>query len=96
MAITLQRTIAYERSLGTSTFRSIHWTGTKLGGHAALTGVDRISTEGGVAMVDGVYLTTSGSRTYEIVMAAYNKPAPTTFSQFPGVYRTILSTWRFR
>jgi hypothetical protein len=92
---TVERVTTYQRRMGNTDFASIHWTSTSVGGHAARAGILQPPTEGGVALSNGIYIVSSGSRVYEITLAAYRKPAARSLAQFPSVYRRILSTWHF-
>jgi hypothetical protein len=95
MAQTLSRVTTYERSLGDTAFVSVHWAAASVGGRSAVAGVFRPSTEGGVAISTGIYLTASRSRVYELTVVDYRHPPASKLAQFPGIYQQILKTWRF-
>jgi hypothetical protein len=50
---------------------------------------------GGITLSSGIYLTQSRSHVYQIVILSYGKRPLSSISQFPGIYRQILNTWRF-
>ena len=77
------------------TFARVQWTRTTLGGRPAMVGVDSPPTEGGVPISDGIYISGWRGRVYEVIFAAYHKPAVRRLSQFPAVYGQIFRTWRF-
>lgn len=78
-----------------STFSRVRWTRTTLGGRPAMVGVDSPPTEGGVPISDGIYISSWRGRVYEVIFAAYHKPAFRRLNQFPSVYGQIFRTWRF-
>ena len=93
---TLQRVIAYQRSVTHSAlFAHIAWSRTSLGGRPAEAGVLRPSTEGGVPVSNGIYVTQWRSRVYQITIFSEHKPPFSRLSQFPSIYGRILATWRF-
>ena len=93
---TMKRFLAYERTATQSTmYDQIRWTSPTLGGQPAKAGVLRPPTEGGVAIADAIYISQWRSRVYEVVLTSNRSPAPSQPSQFPSIYRQILSTWRF-
>lgn len=92
---TVARVVRYERGIGNTSFASIHWTGTSLGGRPAVAGISRPSTEGGVGAAQGIYLAPWHSRVYQVTISAYGRHAPSRIDQFPAIYRQVLATWRF-
>lgn len=93
---TLANVKKWQRKQHDTSLNRITWTSTEIGGQTALFGVIRPSTEGGVALAQGTYLTSWRGHVFEIEMATYSKKAPTSPSQFPAIYHLILRTWRFR
>jgi hypothetical protein len=95
MAQTLSRVKNYERSLGDAAFNSVQWKTASIGGRVAVAGVFRPSTEGGVAISTGIYLTASRAHVYELTVVDYRRPPAKTLARFPTIYSQILKTWKF-
>jgi hypothetical protein len=92
----MQRFVSYESTTGNQQFAHLHWSRTTLGGKAAMVGIIRPSTEGGVALSNAVLVTQWHTHIYEVSVTAYNsKPVPSRLQQFPRVYGQILRSWRF-
>lgn len=92
---TMQRFGKYLRSVGNSGLSHGRWSSVAVGGRRGMVSIVRPSTEGGVGQSEAIYVVPSRSRVYEITLVAYANKAPSQLSQFPGVYRQILATWRF-
>jgi hypothetical protein len=89
----VQRFKTYVRTTG-QTVAGAHWSPVRVGKSKAMATVERPSTEGGVSLAEGLYLTQSRSRTFEIIAIAYGHPAPAKLGSFPVVYKQMLAAWR--
>ena len=92
IARTLFNVKAFELSRGNAPFAPAHWTQATIRGHPAMVALVRPSTEGGVAVSDAIYVTSSRTHVYEITTVAYGASS---LSKFPSVYGKILKSWRF-
>lgn len=85
----------YEARRGVTTFAHMSWRPTHLGGRFADQAVVAQQTEGGVALSQAYFLAPGRQRTFQIMVPVNSKHELHSISQFPVLYREILSTWRY-
>jgi len=104
MKMTLRRYIDFKsRPLGTGRKRAFtlayahaRWTATSLGGRPAMMAVISPPKKSKLSISNVVYVSASRGQVYEVNLNGYHKPPWRKVSQFPSIYKTILSSFRFR
>lgn len=92
---TVARFVSYQTGLGDTGFKHVHWKAAKVGGKKGRVGVLSPPSEGGVSVSQAYYIVPWKAHIYQIMLAAYERHALKSARLFPGIYRQILSTWRF-
>jgi hypothetical protein len=95
LSVTVKRASAYQRSVGDTSLMHLKWQSTRLGNVPAQAGVAIPSTEGGVGVSQGIFVTGWKGHVYELIISGYGHPVPSKLSSFPSIYFQILKTWRF-
>lgn len=95
LAGTLRRYINFTRQVDGPIVEQYHWTKTSFAGRTSEGTVTYPPTEGGVSTAIGIYVVGVHKHIYGIRIVTRGRTLPKTLGTFPGIYRTIFSTWKF-